>query len=105
MYVGEQWRTAARLDVDYELRVTQRLILQPRTELNIFGRADPERGIGAGLSSAEPGLRLRYELRRELAPYVGVAWERKFGETADLAQAAGEAGAGVRFVSGVRWWF
>lgn len=104
-YVGEGWQTAARLDVDYELRLTQRLILQPRLELNAYGRADPERGLGAGVSSAEPGLRLRYEVRRELAPYLGMAWERRFGGTADFARAAGDNVAGVRIVSGLRWWF
>lgn len=104
-YVGVGWHTALRLDVDYELRVTQRLILQPRLELNAYGKPDSARGIGVGVSSAEPGLRLRYEVRRELAPYMGLAWEHKFGGTADFAQAAGEVGSGVRFVSGLRWWF
>lgn len=104
-YVGEGWRTAVRLDVDYELRLTQRLILQPRLELNAYGKTDPERGLGAGVSSAEPGFRLRYEIRRELAPYLGVAWERKFGSTADFAEAAGEEASGVRVVTGLRWWF
>lgn len=104
-YVGQGGQTAARFDVDYELRFTQRLILQPRIELNLYGKSEPERGLGAGLSSAEPGLRLRYEIRRELAPYLGVAWERKFGGTADFAKSAGDDVAGVRVVSGVRWWF
>ena len=104
-YVGEGWQTAVRLDVDYELRVTQRVILQPRLELNAYGKADPARGLGAGVTSAEPGLRLRYEIRRELAPYLGVAWERKFGSTADFAEAAGERASGVRVVTGLRWWF
>ena len=104
-YVGEGWPTALRLDGEYELRVTQRLILQPRLELNAYGKPNPARGIGVGVSSAEPGLRLRYEVRRELAPYMGLAWEHKFGGTADFAQAAGEVGSGVRFVSGLRWWF
>ncbi len=104
-YVGPGWQTAARFDVDYELRLTQRLILQPRVELNLYGKSDPERGLGAGLSSAEPGVRLRYEIRREVGPYLGVAWERKFGGTADFASAADENIAGVRVVTGVRWWF
>ena len=104
-YVGEGWQTALRLDVDYELQLTQRLILQPRIELNAYGKADPARGLGAGVSTAEPGFRLRYEIRRELAPYLGVAWERRFGGTADFAHAAGEDISGVRMVSGVRWWF
>jgi copper resistance protein B len=104
-YIGEGWQTALRFDIDYDLRVTERVLLQPRIELNLYGQDDPERGLGAGLSSAEPGVRLRYEIRRELAPYLGVAWEQRFGGTADFAEAAGEPATGVRFVSGVRWWF
>ena len=71
-YVGDAGRTALRLEVDYELSLTQRLILQPRFELNAYGKDDPAAYIGSGLSDAELGLRLRYEIRREFAPYVGV---------------------------------
>ncbi len=104
-YLGDGWRTALRINVEYELRLSNRVILQPRIEANLYGRADALRGIGAGVSTADPGLRLRYEIRRELAPYLGVSWERRFGGTGDLSQAAGAGDAGVRLVTGVRWWF
>jgi len=104
-YVGEGGRTRLRLEVEYELLLTNKLILQPVVEVEAFGKADRARGIGAGLSSLETGLRLRYELRRELAPYVGVTWDRKLFGTADLARAAGQnAGAG-RLTFGLRTWF
>ena len=104
-YVGESGRTHFRFETEYELLLTNRLILQPLVELEIYGKSDPERGIGAGLSSGEAGLRLRYEFRRELAPYIGVTWNRKFFGTGDLARAAGEDGSGARFATGVRVWF
>lgn len=104
-YVGQDWRTHARFEVEYELLFTNRLILQPLLEVEIYGKADPERRIGAGLSSAETGLRLRYEFRREFAPYVGVTWDRKLFGTSDRAEAAGEETSSVRFALGVRAWF
>lgn len=104
-YVGESGRTAFRVETEYELLLTNRLILQPHLEFDLYGKDDPERGIAAGLSSGEAGLRLRYEFRREFAPYVGVTWNRKFFGTADSAEAAGEDTAGARFAAGVRLWF
>ena len=94
-----------RGEVEYELLLTNRLVLQPLLEVEIFGKSDPERGIGAGLSTTEAGFRLRYEFRRELAPYIGVTWNNKFGRTADFAEAAGEDTNGARFVTGLRLWF
>lgn len=104
-YVGEAGRTAGRLAAEYELLITNRLILQPRIELNWYGRSDLERAIGSGLSTGEAGLRLRYEIRREIAPYVGVMKEKKFGRTADLFRAAGDDPSETRFVAGIRLWF
>ena len=104
-YLGESGRTHFRFETEYELLLTNRLILQPLVELEIYGKDDLERGIGAGISSLETGLRLRYELRRELAPYVGVSWDRKFFGTADLARSAGEEVSGARLVLGARLWF
>ncbi len=104
-YVGNAGRTAARLKAEYDLLITQRLILTPELEFNVFGKKDPERAVGAGLSNADLGLRLRYEFRREFAPYVGVRWTRKFGGTADYARADGEAVTDTQWVVGVRaWW-
>lgn len=101
-YVGDGGRSAARFEGEYELLITQRWILQPQLELDWHGQADDARGIGPGLSSAEAALRLRYELRREVAPYVGLVRERKFGGTADRARAAGEDADDTRLVAGVR---
>ncbi|GAA0715105.1 copper resistance protein B [Dokdonella soli] len=104
-YVGEQDRTALRAEVDYELLLTQRLVLQPRVELNAYGRADPALRIGSGLSDTSFGLRLRYEIRREFAPYVGVEWTKSFGATADFAREDGHDVTDLRWVAGVRVWF
>jgi copper resistance protein B len=104
-YVGESGRTHARFEVEYELLLTNRLVLQPLLELDLSGKSDPERGIGSGLSSTEAGVRLRYEFRRELAPYAGVTWNRKYGHTADLAEAAGGPASRARLVTGLRLWF
>jgi copper resistance protein B len=104
-YVGQSGRTHVRVETEYELLFTNRLILQPLVELEIYGKSDPERGIGSGLSSGEAGLRLRYEFRREFAPYVGVTWTRKFFGTADFAEAAGEDTGGAQLALGIRVWF
>jgi len=104
-YVGAAGRTHVRFEAEYELLLTQRLVLQPLTEIEIYGKADPEHRMGAGLSTADAGLRLRYEIRRELAPYVGIVWNRKFFETAELAHAAGQQAATTRVAGGLRLWF
>ena len=104
-YLGESGRTALRLEAEYELLLTNRLVLQPLVQLDLYGKEDPATGTGSGLSEMEAGLRLRYEIRREFAPYVGVAWQRRFGDTADLARAAGEEVEDTRLVAGLRVWF
>jgi copper resistance protein B len=104
-YVGAGGRTQARLEVEYELLATNRVMVQPLVEMDIFGKDDPERGIGAGISTTDIGVRVRYEWRREFAPYVGFTWNRKWGETADFAEAEGEGRGGLRLVTGLRLWF
>jgi copper resistance protein B len=104
-YVGEQGRTAVRLKTEYELLFTQRLILQPEGEANLYGKADAARQLGSGLSNLELGLRLRYEVRREFAPYIGVVWSRSFKGTADWVRASGGSAGDVQFVAGLRAWF
>ncbi len=104
-YIGDEGRTALRLSAEYELLLTQRLILQPRIEANAYGQPDTERGLGSGLSDLTAGLRLRYEIRREFAPYVGVERAWKLGGTADLAKTAGEESRVTRWVAGLRFWF
>lgn len=101
-YVGDGGASAARFAGEYELLITPRLILMPKLELDWFGRADAARGRGAGLATTEAALRLRYELKREVAPYVGLVRERKHGGTADLARAAGRDPDDARLVAGVR---
>jgi copper resistance protein B len=101
-YVGDGGKSAARFEGEYDLLVTPRLILQPQLELNWYGQSDAARGVGPGLSTAEAALRLRYEFRRELAPYVGLVRERKYGATADRARAQGEDADDTRVVAGIR---
>lgn len=104
-YLGERGQTALNLEAEYELLLTNRLILQPLVEVEFYGKDDPRRETGAGLSTAEAGLRLRYEISRKFAPYVGVSWERAFGDTADYRRAHGERVEDTRLVAGVRLWF
>jgi copper resistance protein B len=94
-----------RLEASYDQRITQRWILQPQVQLNFAAQTVPDIGIGAGLSSVEAGLRLRYEIVREFAPYVGLSWERNFGETRRLARNAGENRPAAALVVGIRTWF
>ena len=105
LYMGQGGRTAARVAFEYEARFTQRLILQPSLEANFYGRDDPQRGIGSGLADVEAGLRLRYEIRREFAPYVGLVWQQRFGSSRDCARAQGQPADDLQFVAGVRVWF
>jgi len=104
-YVGNEGRTALRLSAEYELLITQRLILQPRVEASLYGKNDPETGVGRGLSSGTVGVRLRYEFSRQFAPYIGIERSQAFGNTADMARAAGGRSGETRFVAGVRAWF
>ena len=104
-YVGEGGRTAATVEAEYELLLTNRLILQPQVEAELFGKDDPARHVGSGLSEVTAGVRLRYEIRREFAPYVGVEWSRKFGATADYARDDGERVEDTRLVAGIKVWF
>ncbi len=104
-FISEDGDISARVEGEYEVLLTQRLIAQPRAELNLAAQDVEELGIGSGFTDVELGLRLRYEVRREFAPYVGVSWSRKVGETADFARVTGEEVDAVSFVIGVRMWF
>jgi copper resistance protein B len=105
LFVSDRGDVFSRLEGFRDLRLTQRLILQPRAEISIAAQDVPGIDIGSGMSSAELGLRLRYEVRREFAPYVGVNFERRVGRTADFSRAAGHDAADTSFVLGVRAWF
>ncbi len=108
LFVSLEGDVSARLTLSYDLLLTQRLVLQPRVEAGAAVQDVPERQVGSGLNEVEAGLRLRYELWRELAPYLGVTWDRRFGKTAELvgaraARADGPAGE-VLVVAGLRLW-
>ena len=104
-FISHKGDVTARFEAEYVQRLTQKLILQPRIEFDLAAQDVPELGIGSGLSTAELGLRLRYEIVPEFAPYVGVAYERAFGDTADFRRAAGDRAGGLNFLVGVRAWF
>jgi len=104
-FVSGQGHLAAKLEASYDLLITQRLILQPQIELNVYSKSDPARLVGAGFSDIDTGLRLRYEFSRKFAPYIGVVYQGKFGQTANFARATGERTSDMRFAFGVRLWF
>jgi copper resistance protein B len=104
-YIGDAGRTALRVEAEYDVLLTQKLVLQPSTEWSFYGKADPTKGIGSGLTDASAGVRLRYEFSRQFAPYLGVEWTRKFGSTASMAKTAGARSNDTRWVAGVRFWF
>ncbi len=103
-YLGAGGQTAARVEAQYELLLTNRLILQPLVEANLFGTTNLERGLAGGSGTVDTEFRLRYEIRREFAPYIGVGWHRGFGDTLRLAATPGEALRGRRLLAGLRLW-
>jgi copper resistance protein B len=105
IFLSHRGDLTARFEGAYDFRLTQRLILEPRLEANLSAQHVPELQLGSGLSDVELGLRLRYAVTPFVAPYVGVHYERKFGDTADLARAAGEDVGDTRWVVGLRAWF
>lgn len=104
-YLHENGKLGARFEAEYDFLLTQRLILQPLVDTEFSADSEPDRGIGKGFNDIEIGLRLRYEIRRQFAPYVGVTWSRKLGDTADLARRAGEDVTERAVVAGLRIWF
>ena len=104
-YASSEGHFAGKVQASYDLLITQRLILQPQAELNLYSKADPARLVGAGFSDIDTGLRLRYEPSRKFAPYLGVVYQGTFGQTAKFARQAGESTGDVRFVLGIRAWF
>lgn len=105
LFLSDKGDLRARLEGSYDERITQRLIFQPRAELNFSAQDMPSIGVGAGLSNFELGGRLRYEIRKEFAPYVGVEWAKKTEASARLARLAGEDPGSVNVVAGIRFWF
>lgn len=105
VFLSNRGDVLGRLEGSYDVRLTQRLILQPRAEMNLAAQDVPEIGIGSGVTNLELGLRLRYEIRRNFAPYVGISYDEKYGDTADFARAAGEDPSRASIVFGLRAWF
>lgn len=104
-YLGSGGRTALALEAEYELLLSQRWVLQPRAELTIYGKDDVENHLGSGLSSSAVGLRLRYEVSRQFAPYVGIEWRNQYGKTEEFAEIGNEKADSTRYVAGIRFWF
>jgi copper resistance protein B len=105
VYFRDGGHVAGRITTSYDLLITQRLIAQPEVEMDFYNKSDPQRRLGTGLSDLDTGLRLRYEISRKFAPYVGFAYTRDFGGTATLSRAAGESTADPRFIFGLRVWY
>ncbi|MBB6123427.1 copper resistance protein B [Sphingobium subterraneum] len=105
LFLSQKGDVTARGEVEYDLRITPKLILQPRAEVNLAAQNVPEIGVGAGLTQAELGLRLRYHVTQQFAPYVGVQWESAFGRTRRYLRAEGEDPSRAAVVLGLRAWF
>ncbi len=104
LFAGENGRTAFSFEFERELLFTQRLILTPEIEGIVYGKDDPAIGVGSGLSKVDYRLRLRYEIRREFAPYIGITWSRKYGDTADFARINGQSSGSTQLTLGLRVW-
>jgi copper resistance protein B len=104
-FLSDEGDLTATVEAEHDMRITQRLILQPRAELSFAAQDIPERGTGAGVTAIEAGLRLRYELVPQFAPYLGVEYSAKLGETADRARAVGDDPTRLMFLIGIRAWF
>lgn len=104
-FVSNKGDLTSRLELDLDQRITQRLILQPRAEVNLSAQDIPELGIGAGIDTIDAGVRLRYQFAREFAPYIGVEQSWRIGNSADFARAAGEDPSVTNYVVGIRFWF
>jgi len=105
LFIGEEEQVGLRFSAEYEWMLTQRWVLSPEFEVNFYTEDDAADGIGSGLSDSQLGLRLRYEITREFAPYIGVNWNNKYGQTATYAEGAGEEVSSTQFVAGIRAWF
>ena len=105
LFIGEDDQVSLSFAAEYEWMITQRWVLSPELEFNIYSKDEETRGIGKGLANSQLGLRLRYEIKREFAPYIGVNWTNKYGNTRTFAQNEGEETSSTHFVAGIRAWF
>lgn len=104
-FVSDKGEVTARAEAEHDLRITQKLILQPRAELDFALQDIPNERVGSGLSNLEAGVRLRYQFVPNVAPYVGLVYERAIGRSARLRRADGETPGGLQFTIGLRTWF
>lgn len=104
-FLSNKGDLTALIEGEYDHRLTQKLILQPRAEINFSAQDIPELGIGSGIDGIEAGIRLRYEITPEFGPYVGIEQEWKLGGSRDFAIADGEDSSVTNYVVGVRFWF
>ena len=105
LFIGESEQIGLRFEAEYEWMLTQRWVLSPEVEINLHSKDDAATGTGSGLSDTQVGLRLRYEITREFAPYIGVNWNKKYGNTATFAKNDGEKANDTQIVAGIRAWF
>ena len=105
LFASHRGDITARIEAELDQRITQRLILQPRGEISLSAQDVAELGIGAGIDKVEVGLRLRYEIIREFAPYVGIEQSWRVGGSADFARLRGEDPSVTNYVVGIRFWF
>jgi copper resistance protein B len=105
IFIEEDEQVNLRLEAEYELMLTQKWVLGPEIEINWYSEDDDELGIASGFAEMEAGIRLRYEIRREFAPYIGINYESLLGDTKDLADDSGEETSDTQLVAGLRFWF
>ena len=105
LFIGESNQVALRLKAEYEVMITQKWVLSPELEVNLYSKDDAETGAGSGLANTQLGLRLRYEVKREFAPYIGINWNKMYGNTANFAKNAGSHVESSQIVAGIRAWF
>ncbi|OUR65224.1 copper resistance protein CopB [Methylophaga sp. 42_25_T18] len=105
LFIGQKGNVGLRTQFEYEFLLTQKWILSPEIEANFFSKNDSDVAIGSGLSDVNVGLRLRYEIKREFAPYIGVEWTKSYGNTADYIAAEGEDSSELQWILGLRAWF
>jgi len=104
-YFSDHGRVAGKINASYDIRITQRLIAQPQIELNFYNKRDQARGIGSGLSELDTGLRIRYEITRKFAPYIGFAYNQSCGQTGMIVRSEGGIVHDPRFIFGTRIWY
>ena len=105
LFISEKGKVSTRITASYDQLITQRWVIQPRVDLNAAFQDDTKRNLAAGINDIEFGVRLRYDIRRQFSPYVGVTWRRVLGGTAGLVRRSGEDISTTSLVLGLRTWF